>query len=145
MNLPFILSIVLWAAAAAAWADDPTPLPTATASPAAGAPTAVPTPTPGSDLLRSVSTNPETSNQGQPIQFQATLARPATLHLSIYTLAGELVYQADQAGQTGANAVTWNLKDQAQQPVRGDVYIYLIQANDGVAPAALTGRVLVIP
>ena len=104
-------------------------------------PTISPTPT-GPSLSASVA--PNVSTGGEPIRFQVTLEDPASIHLYLYAITGELVYQTEISGQTGLNQLTWALKNQNLESVASGLYLYVLQVT---GPSGLTtskGQVVVL-
>ena len=64
--------------------------------------------------------------------------------LSLYDLAGELVYQTTVEGDLGVNVLTWNLQNQEGQPVAQGLYLFELQIAQGFPGAAPHGRVVVL-
>jgi hypothetical protein len=69
---------------------------------------------------------PNISRGGAPIHFEATISSPSPITLSLYDIAGELVYQTTVQGNVGANVITWDLQNQAGQQVASGLYLYLM-------------------
>jgi hypothetical protein len=120
--------------------------PSSTASPTSTptlTPTYTVTPSPTVGSLRVVAA-PNVSRNGQPVQFRAMLPSPGQVHLSIYNLVGERVYQTSFQGNTGLNSLIWNIQNQASQPLASGLYLYAIEYDDGSNKERLMGKVLVL-
>ena len=123
-----------------------TPVQTGTPSPSATAtstPTASPVPpqlgpTPGYSVA------PNLSRGGQPIVFTVDLTVPSPITLSLYDLAGELVYTVTVQGRAGANTIVWNLQNQSGQKVASGLYIYTLQISQGYPLKPPTGKVVIL-
>ncbi len=132
-----------------------TALPTSTPSGAASAVASIipthtprPTSTPGGALMATavivpraafqLSAAPNLSRNGQPIQFLATLEKPALLRLTLLNLYGETVYQASAQGTAGPNRIPWALLNLSGSPVASG--LYLGQVDLLGANGALAGR-----
>jgi len=87
---------------------------------------------------------PNTSRNGTPIQFRVELTQPGLIELSLFAVTGEKVYGTKAQGQTGENVIPWDLKNQAGSSVASGLYVYLIQAPDGIGSTQTTGKVLVV-
>jgi hypothetical protein len=87
---------------------------------------------------------PNISLNGQPIEFVVNLGGSATIQLSLFTLLGEEFFSETIPGNSGVNAIIWNLKNQNQAQVASGLYIYRIEVNDGSESADKTGKVMVI-
>ncbi len=114
--------------------------PTPTPSPSL---TVVPVPdTSGAGL--DVTAVPNISRNGVPVKLQVELGKSVQLRLAIYTVMGELVYQASVAGNPGLNTLEWPLENQMGSLVASGLYIYTLQANDGTGFKTRTGKIIVI-
>jgi hypothetical protein len=100
-----------------------------------------PTPTPSSLLIAAVAA-PNISTQGEPIRFQVTLGQPGEIHLSLYTVMGELIYQSEEAGQAGLNTMEWKLNNQSYEPVASGLYLYVLSVEGG-GEAVRMGKVII--
>ncbi len=87
---------------------------------------------------------PNISKNGTPIDFEVTLPSASQVQLELFTVTGELVYQADILGQSGLNKIIWNLENQSDNSVASGLYIYVIQAGNGPQSLRKTGKVVVI-
>jgi hypothetical protein len=87
---------------------------------------------------------PNVSQGGQPIQWKVTLTTPSPIILSLYDIAGELVYQITYPGQIGLNIISWNLNNQEGQKVASGIYIFWIDISQGFPLKAPYGKVLVL-
>ena len=87
---------------------------------------------------------PNRSQGGQPIHWEITLAGPSPITLSLYDLAGELVYQTTIEGNTGANSLTWNLQNQTGQQVASGLYVFVLNIVQGFPGPAPHGKVLIL-
>ena len=114
----------------------PTVTPTVTFTP-----TVTPTPTIGSLTALAA---PNISRNGQPIQFQVSLPKAAKVHLSMYTLLGEEIYQAAFQGNAGLNTLEWDLKNTYANTVASGLYVYVIQAVSGEGSRRITGKIVVV-
>ena len=103
-------------------------------------PTATPTPS-GRDF--NVVAAPNISH-GEPVRFLINLPQPSQVTLSLFTLAGEEVYQDSWQGNAGANSFLWPLQNQAHGTVASGLYLYLIRAQTGQGVETTTGKVAVI-
>lgn len=73
-----------------------------------------------------------------------TLDEPSPIALSLYTVSGELVYQATVQGNAGTNVITWNLVNRAGQPVASGLYVFELVIPDGFPDSPVSGQVAVI-
>jgi hypothetical protein len=103
--------------------------------------TVTPTPTIGS---LAVAAAPNISRNGEPIQFRVMLPNPGQVHLSIYNLVGEKVYQNSFPGNIGSNSYAWNVQNQAGQPLASGLYLYVIETDDGSAKERYMGKIIVL-
>jgi hypothetical protein len=69
---------------------------------------------------------------------------PSPITLSLYDLAGELVYQASIQGNVGLNNLSWNLENRAGQPVATGLYLFSIKISQGFPLPSPSGKVLVL-
>jgi hypothetical protein len=123
--------------------ENPTETPTISPTPVSSEPgSPAPTATPSS-LLLAVVAAPNISTQGEPIRFQATLGRPGEIHLSLYTIMGELVYQSDAEGQAGLNTMVWKLNNQSLEPVASGLYLYVLTVEGGGETVHM-GKVIIL-
>jgi hypothetical protein len=82
------------------------------------------TPTINPDLLdKSVVAVPNISRNGEPIDFRAVLGNSSQVHLALYKLVGELVYQTTLSGTAGENDLLWQVENQAHTPVASGLYM----------------------
>jgi hypothetical protein len=109
-------------------------------------PTLTPPPTPVLDrsLPPSMVAAPNISTNGEPIKFLVNLAHPAPIVLSLYTLAGERVYDTGMQGSAGLNTLVWNLANNQNQPVASGLYLFVLQTGDGSKTENQVGKVIVI-
>ncbi|MGH7740345.1 MAG: NHL repeat-containing protein [bacterium] len=120
----------------------PSASPAPTATPILSA--ATPTPTVTSSRAQAARALPNVSRNGQPIRFQVTLPQSGIIHLSLFSLTGELVYQADLPGQTGVNSLLWGLQNSSGAPVASGLYLYVIQVNGPSGESVQKGQVVVL-
>jgi hypothetical protein len=92
----------------------------------------------------SVVAAPNISKSGEPVRFLVESPQPATLHLALYTIAGEEVYQTTLSGNAGLNILTWPLENQSSGPVASGLYIYALSVGEGGRTSRMTGKVLVV-
>ena len=83
---------------------------------------------------------PNVSRNGSPIQFRVTLGQPGEIQLTLFTVAGEKVYEAEFQGQAAVNHLTWDLANQSGSQVASGCFIYKVHTNEG----AFTGKVAVL-
>ena len=114
----------------------PTPSPTMT-------PTPTITPTPAIQNV-SVVAAPNISRNGQVIQFEVALPKASQVHLALYSISDELVYQTTFQGNTGVNNLAWPLKNQSGNSVASGLYIYTVEANNGTSLVRQTGKLVVM-
>jgi Pro-kumamolisin, activation domain len=100
------------------------------------------TATPGKKLL--LAAIPNISSNGQPIRFQVPLDGPAQVQLRLYTILGELVYQADIQGGAGINNLLWKVQNQSGSPVASGLYLYMIRENGDSGTVTQKGQVVVL-
>jgi hypothetical protein len=98
----------------------------------------------GDGLLTSVVVASNVSSNGTPVRFILNLARPAVIHLALFSLAGEQVYQTQAQGAAGLNNVLWNLQNSASETVSSGLYVYFISLNDGETHAQAMGKVVIL-
>jgi len=115
----------------------PTQTPTFTASPS-------PTPTPFNGLLASAVAAPNISRNGEPVKFLVDLGRSAQVHLMLFSLSGEEIYQSTVEGQAGVNNLVWQVENSANEAVASGLYVYHLQINDGQTSEEKTGKVVVL-
>lgn len=87
---------------------------------------------------------PNISRNGQPIQFRVNLEQEAQIHLTLYSLTGEKVYQTTFSGQTGDNNLKWGLLNDFGASVASGLYVYTVELEDGWTLERRTGKVVVI-
>jgi hypothetical protein len=122
---------------------------TATSTPLESKPTSTTTPTLtptltnlAGGLLQNAVAAPNVSRNGEPIEFQITLASPAQVQLSVYNLLGGLVYKDTFEGNAGLNNVRWLLRNQTNGVVSSGLYIYTIQTSNGLTQTTKIGKLL---
>ncbi|MGH7740066.1 MAG: protease pro-enzyme activation domain-containing protein [bacterium] len=104
--------------------------------------TSTPTSTPG--FVRPITVEPNLSRNGQPVRFEINLEQSAVIHLRLFTVMGELVYQADLPGQAGTNSLLWRLQNSSGAPVASGLYLYVIQVNGPSGESVQKGQVVVL-
>ncbi len=87
---------------------------------------------------------PNISQFGEPVKFMVNLQGPARIQLEVYSLAGELVYQASSVGSAGENAIPWQLENSAGSQLASGLYIYRVVIDDGTTTQAQIGKIAVI-
>ncbi len=125
-----------------------TETPTASSTPTA-AETSTVTPTPTSSPLPgaptpSWSVRPTISHGGEPIDWQVVLTSSSEITLSLYDVAGELIYKTSIQGNVGSNNISWDLQNQSGQKVTEGLYIYFIDIAQGFPFPDPRGKVLVL-
>ena len=74
--------------------------------------TPIPSPTVNPNILiESVVAAPNVSRNGNPVHIQFTLGHAAKVHLFIYALTGENIFQKMVAGNAGANDLLWDVEN----------------------------------
>jgi hypothetical protein len=112
----------------------PTPIPTNT-----------PTPTINPELIaQAVVAAPNLSKNGEPVNLRVTLGHNAQIHLVVYNLVGEMVYQTTVAGTDGENDLLWQVQNQSSSPVASGLYIYVIKIDDSKTHKTYSGKIAVI-
>jgi hypothetical protein len=66
-----------------------------------------------------------------PTQLVYHLSEDAEVSVTIYTVSGRLVLQANQDGRRGANSFTWDGTDGRMDPVANGVYLVRLAARSG--------------
>ena len=96
-------------------------------------------------LVHSAAAAPNVSRNNQPIDFLVNLNASARMELSLFTLAGEKVYEAQAQGNTGMNTLAWNLTDNTGGSVANGLYLFYLRVvgGDGTVETR-TGKTLVI-
>ncbi len=102
------------------------------------------TPTPFTGLLASAVVAPNVSRNGGPVKLLVNLGRNAQVHLTLYSLAGEEIYQTMVEGQVGLNSLLWNIQNSNNQAVASGLYVYLLQVDDGQTSESRTGNIAVL-
>ncbi|HET9870253.1 MAG TPA: hypothetical protein VFR02_07150 [bacterium] len=115
----------------------PSPTPTVTMTPS-------PTPTAVPEDEVSVVAEPNLSNGGQPIRFEVELGQAAQVHLILYTLAGEKVYEMKAAGTAGINDLDWSLRNTANAGVASGLYLYAVEVTNRNLNYVKKGQVVVL-
>jgi hypothetical protein len=87
---------------------------------------------------------PNISKDGVPIQFLVELGQPAEIHLTLYTLLGEKVYEAEAPGSIGMNRLVWKLTNSAEANVASGLYVYAIRVSNRAVNYTKTGKVIVL-
>ena len=121
--------------------DTPTATPTFTETP-----TPVPTATQvsGGGLIQSIVPAPSISNSGQPIQFFVELNKHALVHLDIFSVTGERLYQSSTQGTEGLNTLLWKVQNDARQAVASGIYLYYLRVENGAEQETRRGKILVV-
>ena len=102
------------------------------------------TPTPINSLLLSAVAAPNISQNGEPVRFLVRLAQASQIHLSLYSISGEEVYQTAVLGSAGTNSLVWELENKANQRVASGLYIFVLQADEGASMETKVGKVVVL-
>jgi hypothetical protein len=105
-----------------------------------GTPTATPIP----ELLPSVVAAPNLTNGQQPIKFLTYLTGQAKVSLAVFTVSGEQVYGTQTEGSAGLNTLVWNAQNNGGQAVASGLYLYLLDADNGVGHEIKTGKIVII-
>jgi hypothetical protein len=72
------------------------------------------------------------------------LTSPSPITLSLYDLAGELIFQASIQGSVGVNNMSWNLENRSGQQVVTGLYLFSIKVSQGFPLPSPSGKVLVL-
>src|SRR6185436_11563338 len=81
---------------------------------------------------------------GEPTKLLFSLNRSAQVTVRVYTVSGRLVRQADFSAQAGANAFSWDGRDEAGDPVANGVYLVKVAAQREGDDARILERVVVL-
>lgn len=118
---------------------------------AAGEATSTPTPSPTlsptateNPLLKSVVAAPNISRDGEPINFLVNLKNPATIHVYIFSIAGEEIYSTTDQGNTGENRIHWNVTNTQGSKLSSGLYLYVIDIADGSNDQIYRGKMAII-
>lgn len=95
-------------------------------------------------LVYSVVPAPNISLNGQEVHLRLTLGRPAAVHLAVFALTGEKIFQESIEGKSGLNDLVWGVKNQDGRAVASGLYIYSLQVDDGNGSERRTGKIAVI-
>lgn len=87
---------------------------------------------------------PNVSRGGEPILFFVNLVNPAKMDLNLFNISGEKIFEETSQGNAGVNTLNWGLSNQSGSPIASGLYIYVLTADDGVAPRTQRGKVVVI-
>ena len=96
------------------------------------------------NLIQSAVAAPNISRENQPIDFLLNLASPALVRFSLYSVAGELVFDSQAQEGQGASSLVWNSQNNAHQNVASGLYIYLFKADGAGTEETRIGKVLII-
>ena len=94
--------------------------------------------------------NPLSRSRGDSahFSFETNQADRAEWRLSVYTVAGALVYsasgQAERERQANSQSATWNLRNGAGQAVASGLYVFKLEIDDGQSVFRKMGRLLVV-
>ena len=95
-------------------------------------------------MIQSLVAAPNISNGNQPVNFLLNLNSSAQVTLTLYSIAGEKVFNTQiQAGQ-GDTTILWNLKNSTGQSVASGLYIFYLKAEGADTTQTRIGKVLVI-
>jgi hypothetical protein len=72
------------------------------------------------------------------------LTSPSPISLSLYDMAGELVYETSIQGNAGPNNISWNLENRLGQNVATGLYLFSIKISQGFPLPNPSGKVLVL-
>lgn len=124
-----------------ALAPTATPSPTATFTPTLTfTPTVTSTPGP----MFSAQARPNITDGRTPVHFVVSLPAADKISLSLYNVAGEMVYAKSLQGSEGTNTLTWAPQNQTGQPLASGIYLYYLQAGDGSGGRTKLGKLLVL-
>ncbi len=105
-------------------------------------PTFTPTATPPFSTLAQAA--PNVSRNGEPVKFRVNLQQPAQIHLTLFTLLGERVYETNFEGKARAELSTWGLQNNNGSTVSSGLYLYVIQARNAAGTLSQSGKVAVL-
>ena len=93
--------------------------------------------------------NPISHSRGDVanFSFEINADNPLRVTLSIYDIAGYLVYQNEFAGVSPTRElanVQWKAKNQYGDKVASGIYIFQLEADDGDKKANMVGKILVV-
>ncbi len=94
--------------------------------------------------------NPLSRSRGDTahFSFETNQADQAEWRLSVYTVAGALVYrasgQAERERQANSQSATWNLRNDGGQAVASGLYVFRLEIDDGQSVFRKMGRMLVV-
>ncbi|HTC22015.1 MAG TPA: T9SS type A sorting domain-containing protein, partial [bacterium] len=87
---------------------------------------------------------PNVSRNGEPIKFTVNLPQPMQVHLALFDLVGEKVFDASLQGNSGLNNFSWDLENLSKETVASGLYIYLLEANNGMSTLSQRGKIAVL-
>ncbi len=120
-----------------------TPTPAVTATPLPVTATMTPTPNWTGPALGKVWAGPNSVETGQQVVFHTDLSRPARLTLWVLDSSGRVVEKTLYGGDTGGNRKIWMARSQGGKRLAKGLYIYIIEAFDGVNRETRTGKLVV--
>ncbi|HEY5039310.1 MAG TPA: S8 family serine peptidase, partial [bacterium] len=118
-----------------------TPTNTITLTPTVTATLAI-TPTPGPSFSAYAKPN-ITDGQG-PIQFVVSLPSALKVNLSVYNVAGEMVYAGYFPKPEGTSTILWALQNQSGSNLASGLYLYYIQAKSDSQVFQKMGKIALI-
>ncbi len=114
-----------------------TPTPAFTPSP-----TITPSPTPNASSFAIAA--PNISRNGEPIKFLVNLNQSVKVNVTVFTVTGENVYETSFEGNGGWNSLSWDLKNQSGNQLASGLYIYEIEASDGISNLTQRGKMVIL-
>jgi sugar lactone lactonase YvrE len=115
--------------------------------PADGLLTDTPTPLPSGPrdgLVSSIIAAPNVSRNGEPIKFLVNLSKPMPIHVTLFDVMGEKVFDASFQGRAGLNSLSWDLQNQWDGSVASGLYLYLLEVEDGANQEIKWGKLAVL-
>jgi DNA-binding beta-propeller fold protein YncE len=105
-------------------------------------PTISPTSTPNASYF--VVAAPNVSRNREPIKFLVNLEKPMKVDLKLFDISGEQVFEEFIQGNGGVNTLSWNLANGMGSQVASGLYIYVLEAEDGISTETQRGKVAVL-
>jgi hypothetical protein len=87
---------------------------------------------------------PNISRNGEPIDFLVRLKNSATIHVYIFSIAGEEIYSTTIQGSTGENRIDWQTTNNEGSKVGSGLYLYAVDVVDGANNQIYRGKMVVI-
>jgi len=83
--------------------------------------------------------------KGGWVKFRYNLAKPSQITIKVYTILGDLVWEANYNDPPGGGIIhDWYCVNNAGKKIASGIYIYRLIANDGVQEVTVTKKLIVI-